>query len=267
MASRRAALMKPRRARLVQSVIVNSKSNTADARVRAGRIVLTLLLAVLVSAIGLASSYRDSDAKVLTADRASTNSADLKSILAKLQRHYQETDSFSATFKQTVTRVGAPPKVRTGTVYLEKPGRVRFDFGEPQPETIVSDGKLLYDYDPGLNQVMETPLKSAIKTQAAAAFLLGVGDVQRDFKATRIATPANDGLTYLLMSPKHGGEDIAIGLDPHTTNIVSLKLADALGNVTEFHFSDFETNVPIEASRFDFRMPEGADVITPSNVR
>lgn len=234
---------------------------------RIGRTVLTLVLALLVSGIGIASSSRESAAKVLTADGASTNSADLKSILAKLQRHYQETDSFSATFKQTVTRVGAAPKVRTGTVYFEKPGRVRFDFSDPQPETIVSDGKLLYDYDPGLNQVMETPLKSAIKTQAAAAFLLGVGDVQRDFKATRMATPANDGLTYLLMTPKRGGEDIAVGLDPHTMNIMVIRLADALGNITEFQFSRIQTNVSMEASRFDFRVPDGADVITPSNVR
>lgn len=231
------------------------------------RTVIMLALAVLVCGIGITSISRESAAKVLAADSASANAADLKAILAKLQRHYQETDSFSATFKQTVTRVGAPPKVRTGTVYFEKPGRVRFDFSDPQPETIVSDGKLLYDYDPGLNQVMETPLKSAIKTQAAAAFLLGVGNVQRDFKAARMATPGNDGLAYLLVTPKRGGEDIAVGLDPHTMNIMSLRLADALGNITEFQFSGIETNVSIESSRFDFRAPDGADVITPSNVR
>jgi outer membrane lipoprotein carrier protein len=245
---------------------VNSKSNRADVRVRIVRTVIRLMLAVLVSGVGVTSISGEGAAKVLAADSASANS-DLKAILAKLQRHYQETDSFTASFKQTVTRVGAPPKVRTGTVYFEKPGRVRFDFSDPQPETIVSDGKLLYDYDPGLNQVMETPLKSAIKTQAAAAFLLGVGDVQRDFKATRMATPANDRLTYLLMTPKRGGEDIAVGLDPHTMNIMSLRLADALGNITEFQFSGIETNVSIEASRFDFKPPDGADVITPSNVR
>jgi outer membrane lipoprotein carrier protein len=245
---------------------VNSKSNRADVRVRILRTVIRLMLAVLVSGVGVTSISGEGAARVLAADSASFNS-DLKAILAKLQRHYQETDSFTASFKQTVTRVGAPPKVRTGTVYFEKPGRVRFDFSDPQPETIVSDGKLLYDYDPGLNQVMETPLKSAIKTQAAAAFLLGVGDVQRDFKATRMATPANDRLTYLLMTPKRGGEDIAVGFDPHTMNIMSLRLADALGNITEFQFSGIETNVSIEASRFDFKAPDGADVITPSNVR
>jgi outer membrane lipoprotein carrier protein len=225
------------------------------------------MLAILVSGVGISGISGESAAAVLAADSESANSADLKASLAKLQLHYQETDSFSAAFKQTVTRVGAPPKVRTGTVYFEKPGRVRFDFGDPQPETIVSDGKLLYDYDPGLNQVMETPLKNAIKTQAAAAFLLGVGNIQRDFTAAEMRSPANDGLIHLLMTPKRGGEGIVVGLDPNTMNITSLRLADALGNITEFQFSDLKTNVAIEASRFNFKAPDGADVITPSNVK
>jgi outer membrane lipoprotein-sorting protein len=69
------------------------------------------------------------------------------------------------------------------------------------------------------------------------------------------------------MTPKRGGEGMAVGLDPHTMNIMSLRLADALGNITEFQFSGIKTNVSIEASRFNFKAPDGADVITPSNVK
>jgi outer membrane lipoprotein carrier protein len=192
---------------------------------------------------------------------------ELKSLLARLQHHYQHTDSFSASFKETVARVGARPQDRSGTVYFRKPGCVRFEFGDPQPETIVSDGKLLYDYDPGLNQVMETPLKNAIKTQAVAAFLLGVGNINRDFTALRPASPAADGLTHLLLTPKRGGDDIELGLDPHTLNIASLRLADALGNLTKISFSDIDTSVAIESSRFEFKTPAGADVVTSSGAR
>ena len=191
-----------------------------------------------------------------------TSPADLKALLARLQRHYQQTGSFSASFKETVTRVGAPPQVRSGRVDYLKPARVRFEFGDPQPETIVSDGKLLYDYDPGLNQVMETPLKSAIKTQAVAAFMLGAGDVERDFEATRPAASADDGLIHVLLTPKRGGDPIELGLEPQTLNIVSLRLADALGNVTKVSFSDIDINAAIEPARFNFVTPAGADVVT-----
>ena len=225
------------------------------------------MVASMLAVVTVFASFGHGDAEVLAQEAGAAQPAELKSLLARLQRHYQQTDSFSASFKQTVARVGAPPQDRSGKVYFLKPGRVRFEFGDPQPETIVSDGKLLYDYDPGLNQVMETPLKNAIKTQAAAAFLLGVGNVDRGFKASRPAAPANDGLIHLLLTPKHGGDDIELGLDRHTLDIMSLRLADALGNVTKISFSDINTNVAIESSRFEFQTPAGADVVTSAGAR
>jgi outer membrane lipoprotein carrier protein len=242
--------------------------NSVGNKIRAGdHLARVAMLAAMLVLVGVAASYGRGDAEVLADETSAAQPAELKSLLARLQRHYQQTDSFSALFKETVARVGAPPQDRSGTVYFHKPGRVRFEFGDPQLETIVSDGNLLYDYDPGLNQVMETPLKNAIKTQAVAAFLLGIGNVDRDFKASRPASPANDGLMHLLLTPKRGGDDIELGLDPHTLNIASLRLEDALGNVTRISFSDIDTNVAIEASRFEFKTPAGADVVTSSGAR
>ncbi len=225
------------------------------------------LFVMLLTVAGVAGSFGYSGAEVLAREPGASHPAELKALLARLQRHYEQTNSFSASFKETVARVGAPPQERTGTVYYSKPGRVRFEFGEPQPETIVSDGKLLYDYDPGLNQVMETPLRNAIKAQAIAGFLLGVGNVGRDFEASRPAKSANDGLIHLILTPKSGGNPLAIGLDPQTLNIERLKLGDALGNVTTISFSGIKTNIAIEPSRFEFKTPAGADIVTTSNVR
>lgn len=220
----------------------------------------------MLAAVSAFAIFGDAGARVLLAQETASSPTDLKALLARLQRHYRQTDSFSASFKETVARVGAAPQDRSGRVYYLKPGRVRFEFGDPQPETIVSDGKLLYDYDPGLNQVMETPLKNAIKTQAIAAFLLGAGDVDRDFRASRPALPTNDGLTHVLLTPKRGGDPIDLGLEPNTLNIASLRLADALGNVTRISFSAIAINASIEAARFNFESPAGADVVTPSGT-
>jgi outer membrane lipoprotein carrier protein len=223
-------------------------------------------LAAMLMAAGVVAVFGDGSSRVIARETIAAETADLKTVVARLQSHYQGTASFSASFKETVTRVGAPARVRTGTVYCEKPGRIRFEFGDPQPETIVSDGTTLHDYDPGLNQVMETPLKNAIKTQAAAAFLLGVGNVQRDFNASQPVSVPADGLTHVRLTPKRGGDDIEIGLDPDTMNISSLKLMDALGNISELQFSDIQTNVSIEASRFELKTPAGADVVTSSGA-
>jgi outer membrane lipoprotein carrier protein len=204
-------------------------------------------------------------ALVLTADpcshAAETPPSSLKSTLAHLQRHYQDTGSFRAKFKETVTRAGAMPQLREGTISYRKPGRMRWEFTGDQPETVVSDGTTIYDYDRGLNQVVETPLKQAFKTQAAAAFLLGVGNVQRDFSASSPPSTPKDSLIYLLLTPKHGGDKVALGLDPHTYNIAALALTDSLGNTTALSFSDVQTNLPLASSMFAFKVPDGADIV------
>jgi len=187
---------------------------------------------------------------------------ELRDLLARLQRHYQETRSFSAKFNETITRPGAPTLNRGGTLSWLRPGRIRFDYGAPQPETVVSDGQTLYDYDPGLNQVIETPLKNAIRAQAAAALLLGAGNLERDFTATQPEVALQDKLSHVILTPKAGGPRIEIGVDPSTSNIVTLTIADALGNRTEFHFSEIRQNVALTPADFVFKTPDGADVVT-----
>jgi outer membrane lipoprotein carrier protein len=197
--------------------------------------------------------------------RAATiaNPPQLKVLVEHLQKHYQATQSFSAKFTETITRVGAPPQERQGTVYYRKPGRIRFDFTSPQPETLVSDGTTFYDYDSGLNQVMETPLKNVLKTRSAAAFLMGAGDLEREFDAAPGPASA-DNLQTVQLTPKGGGDRIDLGMDQANFNIVTLQLNDALGNVTLFHFDDIRINVPLEEALFAFKVPAGADIVSPS---
>jgi outer membrane lipoprotein carrier protein len=192
----------------------------------------------------------------------SLSKTELKSLLAHLQRHYQDTTSFKANFKETISRAGAAPRERDGTIYYSKPGRLHWEFAQPQPETIVSDGKLIYDYDPGLNQVVETPLEKAFKSQSAAGFLLGVGNVSRDFDASAVAGASDDGLSHIALTPKGGGDRIEIGVDRQTFDIVTLALTDALGNRTKLEFGSIERNIPIEASMFTFSVPAGADIVS-----
>src|SRR5882672_10107346 len=87
---------------------------------------------------------------------------ELRQVLDRLQKHYRDTNSFSAKFSEEIATVGAPKRDRAGAVSFRKPGRMRWDFTEPEKQTIVSDGRMLSSYDPDLNQVVQTPLKSAL---------------------------------------------------------------------------------------------------------
>jgi outer membrane lipoprotein carrier protein len=189
-------------------------------------------------------------------------SKDLKQVLDRLQRHYHDTNSFTAKFNEEIAAVGAPKKNRTGTVSFRKPGRMRWEFDDPEKQTIVSDGEMLYSFDPDLNQVVETPLKQALKSSSATSFLLGIGNINRDFKAA-FAHPATlTGLVDLILDAKTGGYKIEVGLDPKSYSLMTLTLTDQLGDVTRIDFSDIHDNVELPDSIFAFKTPAGADVVT-----
>lgn len=189
-------------------------------------------------------------------------SKDLKQALDRLQHHYRETNSFTAKFNEEIATVGAPKKQRQGTVSFRKPGRMRWEFETPEKQTIVSDGETLYSYDPDLNQVVETPLKQALKSSSATSFLLGIANINRDFKAA-FANPATaNGLVNLILDAKTGGYKIEVGLDPKTYNLMTLTLTDQLGDVTKIDFSDIHDNVELPDSLFAFNAPPGADIVT-----
>jgi outer membrane lipoprotein carrier protein len=192
---------------------------------------------------------------------AQPGSSELKDVLRRIQRHYRLTDSFSAKFTEEIVPVGGTKRVREGLVYYRRPGRMRWDFAAPQGETIVSDGKLVYSYQPDLNQVIEIPIKQAFKSASATAFVLGIGNIERDFNASLAPSQASNGPVRVELVPKAGGDKIQVGLDPRTYDVVTLKLTDGIGNVTELHFSDIRTNIGLKDSLFVFTAPEGADIV------
>jgi outer membrane lipoprotein carrier protein len=192
---------------------------------------------------------------------ASSSSPQLTTLLGRLQKHYQQTASFSANFKEQISPAGGAKREREGTVYYRKPGRMRWEFTGQDQETIVSDGKTLYSYQPDLNQVIETPLEQAFRSSSVAAFLLGIGNVQRDFDASAPAKPPSDGLEHVMLKPKNAGDIIEMGLDPATLDLRTLRVTDTLGDVTDLTFADIKNGVALDDKLFAFIVPAGADIV------
>ncbi len=190
-----------------------------------------------------------------------TGSARLDRILTRVQNHYRETNSFHAKFTEQVASPGGMKKNRTGSVYYLKPGRMRWEFAAPDTETIVSDGTIVYSYEPDLNQVIETPVKQILKSPSATTFLLGFGDLRRDFKASFTSPVPADGLIHLTLVPKDGGNQAEVALDQRTLNLAALQLTDAVGDKTVFRFTDWTNNPALADSLFEFEVPQGADIV------
>lgn len=192
----------------------------------------------------------------------------LKAILKGVQEHYRQTDTLSADFSERITGLGGVNRTRSGHVYYRKPGKFRWIFDSPQKETIVSDGKTVYDYQPDLDQVLEMPLARAFHSASAVAFLLGFGDLQRDYSASLPAgAQAGEDLMRVVLVPKAGGERLELGVAPHTYDLRTATVSDAIGNRTEITFTNLKRNVALDDSLFRFTVPAGADIVRAPGVQ
>src|SRR6266542_3579115 len=88
--------------------------------------------------------------------------------------------AFNKSFNKTI-----PAR---GTVYLKKGSKLRWEFTEPTPQEIVSDGKKLWVYTPTLNQANVAQAPEAL-AGPAGSFLAGLGRLRAEFQV-RFLNPA-----------------------------------------------------------------------------
>ena len=172
----------------------------------------------------------------------------------------------SARFEQTTiaVKLGASPSqpsVSRGRVALAKPGKMRWTYEEPEPSLVVSDGKTVWIYDPALREVSTLPASRGFLTGPAAQFLLGAGDMRRDFKVT--AVTCSEAAAELELIPRQPAtyEKVFLGVDPHTGDVHQTRIVDLLGNVATVEFREQRFNLAPAESEFRFEVPEGVKVI------
>jgi outer membrane lipoprotein carrier protein len=190
--------------------------------------------------------------------------ATVADIVKSLQARYDTTAGFRADFQQEVASATLGQKVQAhGSVVFKKPGRMRWEFVEPK-QTLVSDGKYFWFYQPTENQVIKTPFQQAFTSNTPTSFLLGVGRLDKDFTVS-IASETAD-VYQLHLVPKQDPE--AIGLLDLTVNaktfdIQQAVVTDPLGNVTRLQLFHIDRTTPITDELFHFSIPPGVDVVEP----
>lgn len=189
--------------------------------------------------------------------------ATAEAIVDNLQKSYEAISDFTADFQQEaeIKTLGRTLK-SWGKVYFKRPGRMLWRYEEPKGQWVLADGKSLYYYQPEPKQVLKSPLKSAFRSDAPLSFLLGLGNLKRDFKPTLKGSEKDH---YLLqLGPKNdmgGVGEIVLGVQRQSYDILWARIRDAAGNVTSVRFSNLRKGVGLKDSLFRAQIPDGADVI------
>lgn len=198
---------------------------------------------------------------------AQADDASPEALARRIQARYDTVRDFSARFEQRYTG-GALRRqaVERGTVLVKKPGRMRWDYLEPEKKAFVADGRRLYMHVPADKQVIVSALPAEDQASTPILFLAGKGNLARDFtvSSTSIAG-APEGTLALRLTPRRRERDyewLALAVDRTTLAIRMLVAGDSQGGTSSFTFSEMRENVGLRDAQFAFTIPRGTDVIT-----
>ncbi len=179
---------------------------------------------------------------------------------ARLDAFAQNLHSLKGHFQQTMIGAsGHRGDTTRGIVALQAPRQFRWQTTSPVKQLIVADGSRVWMYEPDLDQVTVHPQNEAA-AHSPLTVLTDIDRLDKDFTVTELGT--RDGLEWLRLTPKteHRGFNSAeLGFDAGGLRAMVFK--DQLDNVTRMRFSDWQRNVKLPASTFNFTPPKGADVI------
>jgi len=178
----------------------------------------------------------------------------------EVEKYLSGLATWSADFKQTIDDGnGKVVRSAAGNLYLQKPGKFRWDYSEPSEQLILADGKQIWFYDKDLQQANVRNMDASL-ANTPAVLLSGGGSLSSQFDVT--ALPPSDGLEWYQLIPKHPDTDfqlVRIGF--RNGDLASMFLADKLNQVTQLTFSNPRRNAKFAADLFTFVPPPGVDVI------
>ena len=132
-----------------------------------------------------------------------------------------------------------------GTFYIQRPGRIRFNYEDPSPIMVVSNGKTLAVNNKKLKTWSYYPLR---KTPLS---LLLSNSIEIDDKSIR-SVDAQDDITTVVMGNKNifGDSEITLLFDPQTQDLRQWTIKDAQGKETSVMIFNVEKNINIPKKTF-----------------
>lgn len=180
--------------------------------------------------------------------------------VAQLRQFVAATRSAEGEFEQIVTaKSGRKPQKSEGTFAFARPGKFRWQYELPYQQLLVGDGEKMWSWDKDLNQVTVKRIGDALGA-TPAAILFGGNDLEQNFELADGGVA--DGLAWVEARPRKpdsGFENLRLGLADG--QLKRMEMRDSFGQATVIVFSRLVPNPALDAGRFRFAPPPGADVI------
>jgi outer membrane lipoprotein-sorting protein len=181
----------------------------------------------------------------LAADPGTKAAAADPALLAQIETYLNGLTSLTANFLQ----VAADGSTRTGKAWLQRPGKMRFEYDPPDPQLMVAGFGVLVYHDPALDQTTNIPLSATplgilLAPRVALSGGVTVTNIQRN--------PGEIDLTLIRTGKAAAGSlTLVFGTDP--LELRQWKVLDAQARQTEVSLYDIAPGGPFPDSLFQYQ--------------
>jgi outer membrane lipoprotein carrier protein len=195
---------------------------------------------------------------------AAWSQTSIHSLAEKVDKHYNKLQTLQADFIEIYKGAGLS-RSESGTLWLRRPGRMRWQYEQPRKKLFIVDGKTAWFYAAGDQVAQKAKVQNMDDLRTPLAYLLGRTKLEKEFEGLSIAPDQqsiNGGQTVLRGVPKNMKERVSqVLLEVDTNGALTRIVAEEVdGSTTEFRFSNQHENVPLTGDKFKFAAPPGVQV-------
>jgi outer membrane lipoprotein carrier protein len=190
---------------------------------------------------------------------------DIHQLAHAVDDHYNHLRSLQSDFTE-IYRGDGPERVESGTLWLKKPRKMRWEYRSPKEKLFISDGQAVWFYLPAERQLRKTEFKKLDDLRSPLAFLLGKTKLENELRGLSKVVdqaPLGAGNTLLRGVPQAmAGQvnEVQLEITP-SAQIVRIVLMEPDGATTEFRFSGWKENADLSDTRFRFTPPPGVETV------
>ena len=190
---------------------------------------------------------------------------DVHTVAKAVDEHYNHLRSLQAEFTE-IFRGAGMDRTESGTLWLKKPGKMRWEYRSPKDKLFLSDGKNAWFYLPGDKQVRKTPVQKLEDLRSPLGLLLGKTRLEKELRGLGFApdvTPLTQGDLVLRGVPQALADrisEILLEITPEN-RIRRIQIEDVNGATTEYRFEQQREDLEIGDGRFRFTPPPGVETI------
>jgi len=200
-----------------------------------------------------------------------------------LDRYLNGLASLRTAFTQSVADArGREGDMGSGLLLVQRPGKFRWEYQPRSGDTggghgtgaagpnnsgqlLIADGRNLWFYDRELAQITVKPVAQALSATPVMLLSGPVAELRNSFDITTSA--AHDGLEWVSVTPRAPEADFnRAELGFKGDQLLRMIVHDRLGQTVTLEFGRSTRNGRMAASDFEFKPPQGVDVIgTPES--